>query len=145
MLLEFEGYNTLSFPHCPCDARKNGHVIVKLNDQCLALQACDQKGKVEVHTDLLCCIQFTRFPPPQDQEHTFEWERIKQADEDIEGECFMIQYSRDGKSPKWIKIFSDHVSVVNMSVVSIDYLCVLQYQYMAECAECIKRNLVDAV
>ena len=109
MLLEFEGYNTLSFPHCPCDARKNGHVIVKLNDQCLALQACDQKGKVE------------------DQEHTFEWERIKQADEDIEGECFMIQYSRDGKSPKWIKIFSDH------------------YQYMAECAECIKRNLVDAV
>ena len=47
-LAKLESYNTVSFPHCPCDARKNGHIIVSMNMAGVTIQACSDKGVPEV-------------------------------------------------------------------------------------------------
>ena len=43
-----EGYGELTFPHCPCDARKSGHVIPTLTFNQFKLQACSDDGTLEV-------------------------------------------------------------------------------------------------
>ena len=43
-----EGYATVVFPHCGCDARRNGHVIVSISLNSLLLQACSTQGEKEV-------------------------------------------------------------------------------------------------
>ena len=48
MVRSLEGYGQLTFPHCPCDARKNGHVIPTLTFQQFKLQACTDDGTLEV-------------------------------------------------------------------------------------------------
>ena len=43
------GYNTVQFPHCVCDSRKdNGHVILVVNYETIVLEACTDKGQLEV-------------------------------------------------------------------------------------------------
>ena len=41
-------YNILEFPHCPCDARKAGHVVVAIGLKHLRLTACTTGGVTEV-------------------------------------------------------------------------------------------------
>ena len=43
-----DGYCEVSFPHCPCDSRKDGHVIAIVGKTCFKLQACKTDGSVEV-------------------------------------------------------------------------------------------------
>ena len=48
MVRELPGYSELAFPHCLCDARKNGHVISILSFDQIKLQACTEDGVIEV-------------------------------------------------------------------------------------------------
>ena len=43
-----EGYNEIAFPHCPCDSRKQGHVIAIVSPNSFKLQACTEDGTLEV-------------------------------------------------------------------------------------------------
>ena len=38
----------VTFPHCSCDARKNGHVIVSISLRNFRLQACSEDGDLQV-------------------------------------------------------------------------------------------------
>lgn len=86
-------YNAVDFPHCKCDARKVGHVIVIINSANIRLKACTEEGVLE------------------DQEHTFSWEMISQYESDVEESAFTFQYTRERKPPRWVKVFSQYVSV----------------------------------
>lgn len=44
----FQDYGCVRFPHCECDARKKGHVIVSFNLNSIMLQACTVDGELEV-------------------------------------------------------------------------------------------------
>ena len=44
------GYHAVIFPHCPCDARKVGHVKVAITLHQFTLQACTTEGEDEVST-----------------------------------------------------------------------------------------------
>ena len=39
------GYNMVSFPHCACDSRKDGHVILSLSQEKISIQACTSTGE----------------------------------------------------------------------------------------------------
>ena len=52
---------------------------------------------------LLCAFSF------QDQEHTFNWEELTQWEADYEAMAFCFEYSRGGKKPRWVKIYSHYV------------------------------------
>lgn len=43
-----EGYNQITFPHCICDGRKNGSVILLVSLLQLLIRACDSEGNLEV-------------------------------------------------------------------------------------------------
>ena len=43
-----ESYGRISFPHCACDSRKNGHVIAIIAFDAFRLQACKVDGTPEV-------------------------------------------------------------------------------------------------
>lgn len=43
-----EGYGEVSFPHCPCDSRKDGHVIAIIAREAFKLKACKNDGTPEV-------------------------------------------------------------------------------------------------
>ena len=43
-----DGYGEITFPHCPCDSRKDGHVIAVVGIECFKLQACKDDGTPEV-------------------------------------------------------------------------------------------------
>ena len=51
-----DGYCEVSFPHCPCDSRKEGHVIAIVGRNCFKLQACKTDGTIEVRIRTKCCI-----------------------------------------------------------------------------------------
>jgi len=44
------GYGELTLPHCACDARKDGHVIVIAGAASFKLQACKEDGSPEVES-----------------------------------------------------------------------------------------------
>lgn len=83
-------YNAVVFPHCKCDARKVGHVIVTINSANIRLKACSEEGVTE------------------DQEHTFSWETVCQYEADLEEGAFTFQYTRERKQPRWVKVYSQH-------------------------------------
>ena len=85
-------YNTAVFPHCKCDARKVGHVMVSIGRSSIRLKACSEEGDLE------------------DQEHTFQWEMVVDHHADIEEEAFTFQYMREGKPPRWVRVYSRYVS-----------------------------------
>ncbi len=41
-------YNHILFPHCPCDARKAGHVIMSVGIKGIVLKACTEEGIMQV-------------------------------------------------------------------------------------------------
>ena len=41
-------YNHLNFPHCECDARKAGHVIMSISTTGIVLKACTEEGILQV-------------------------------------------------------------------------------------------------
>ena len=45
---QLPGYGEVVFPHCPCDSRKGGHVIVTAGTDNFSLHACSEEGVSEV-------------------------------------------------------------------------------------------------
>jgi sorting nexin-27 len=79
------GYNEICFPHCACDARKEGHVIAIVSLDALKLQACREDGFLE--QQLIC----------------FDWNTISEWDIDEKGVCFIYIFVKD-KKPRSIRI-----------------------------------------
>lgn len=92
----------VDFPHCKCDARKVGHVIVTISSSDIRLKACSEEGVLE------------------GQEHTFPWEMVCISEADIEEEAFTFQYTRESKPPRWVRVYSKYVSVQYMHVQAQD-------------------------
>ncbi|KAK4036695.1 sorting nexin-27 [Daphnia magna] len=84
------GYGEVVFPHCGCDARKEGHVIPSLGFNAFRLQACKEDGSL------------------QSQVIEFSWETILAWEVDDEGMAFCLQYHRPEKSPRWVRIFTPY-------------------------------------
>ena len=47
---------------------------------------------------------------PQSQEHMFTWDMISNYEADLEEQAFTFQYNREGRGPRWVKVFSPFVS-----------------------------------
>nr|CAG4636168.1 EOG090X05ZS [Eubosmina coregoni]SVE69795.1 EOG090X05ZS [Eubosmina coregoni] len=84
------GYGEVVFPHCGCDARKEGHVIPSLGFNSFRLQACKDDGSI------------------QSQVIEFNWETILAWEVDDEGMAFCLQYHRPDKPPRWVRIFTPY-------------------------------------
>ncbi|GAB6032423.1 Sorting nexin-27 [Chamberlinius hualienensis] len=83
-----DGYGEISFPHCACDSRKDGHVVATVGQKCFKLQACKDDGVLET------------------QVIEFSWDAISEWDVDDEGMAFCFRYSRLDKKPRWVKVFN---------------------------------------
>ena len=94
LVRSFTDYNSVTFPHCKCDARKVGHVIVTICLSNLKLKACTVEGELE------------------SQEHTFTWDMISNYEADLEEQAFTFQYAKGGKEPRWVRVYSPHVSLL---------------------------------
>lgn len=90
---ELPGYGEIVFPHCACDSRKDGHVIVSIGASGLKLHACLEDGTLESQVVVL------------------EWDSVRQWEIDEEGMAFCLKYNRQDKTPRWLKIFTPYVSV----------------------------------
>lgn len=82
-----EGYNEVCFPHCACDARKEGHVIAIISLSALKLQACREDGVPEKSLII-----------------SFDWSQISDWDVDEEGVCFVYQFVKPDKKVRTIRI-----------------------------------------
>ncbi|XP_065220640.1 sorting nexin-27 isoform X2 [Planococcus citri] len=71
------GYGEVVFPHCACDSRKYGRVIISIGEAGLKLQACTEDGASQNQT-----VEFT-------------WLVIKSWEVDDEGGTFSFQYKRN--------------------------------------------------
>ncbi|KAK9758456.1 PDZ domain [Popillia japonica] len=91
---ELPGYGDVVFPHCECDTRKGGHVIVSVgaggNDAGLKLHACREDGTLESQVVVLL------------------WDCIAQWEADDESMAFCVKYNRPDKQPKWVKIYTPY-------------------------------------
>ncbi|KAK3606285.1 hypothetical protein CHS0354_037962 [Potamilus streckersoni] len=85
-----DGYGCIVFPHCPCDSRKEGHVIAIVSYKCFTLQACRNDGTIE------------------SQVIEFQWKDIKAYDIDDEGMAFAFEYDRPGKKPRMVQVLTQY-------------------------------------
>jgi len=90
-----EGYNEVSFPHCACDARKEGHVIAIIGVNGLKLQACRDDGV------------------PEKQVIHFEWRDIPEWEVDEEGMCFAFQFFKPERKARTIRIHTPYYVYMN--------------------------------
>lgn len=74
------GYNTVIFPHCMCDSRKDGHVILSINVNKITIQACSTQGE------------------KQDQIKNFSWANV--SDYGVEGDLFHFTISKNNSERK---------------------------------------------
>ena len=85
---KLDGYGDTVFPHCPCDSRKHGHVIVILTYACFKLKACSREGE------------------PESQVVEFLYEDIDRVEVDDDEMSFIIEVKVPNKSNKKIKIYT---------------------------------------
>jgi sorting nexin-27 len=109
---QMEGYGEVAFPHCLCNSRKGGHVIAIVGATNFKLQACKEDGTLEVSAWRLIqrCFEWL-LTPFQSQVIEFLWPDIEQYEIDEEGTSFDFAYKREGKKPRWVKIFTSYVSL----------------------------------
>ncbi|XP_022095946.1 sorting nexin-27-like isoform X2 [Acanthaster planci] len=93
-----DGYGEICFPHCPCDARKTGHVIPILGFSLFKLQACKEDGTLE------------------EQVPSFQWGEIQQYETDDEGMAFCFEYAKEGKRPRWVRIYTKYFDFMHECV-----------------------------
>ncbi|CAG0883771.1 unnamed protein product [Cyprideis torosa] len=85
------GYGEIVFPHCPCDARKEGHVIPVVGCSGFRLKATSSTGE------------------PEGKDIQFSWNDILEYEVDEEGMSFAFLYERGAsKPPRWVKILSPY-------------------------------------
>ncbi|KAH1022560.1 sorting nexin-27 [Dendroctonus ponderosae] len=87
---ELPGYGEIVFPHCSCDSRKDGHVILSIGISGIKLHACLEDGVLESQVVVL------------------EWDCVRQWEIDEEGMAFCLKYNRQDKTPRWLKIFTPY-------------------------------------
>ncbi|KAB0802211.1 hypothetical protein PPYR_04397 [Photinus pyralis] len=87
---ELPGYGDIVFPHCACDSRKEGHVIVGVGSAGIKLHACREDGTLESQIVQL------------------QWDCMRQWEADDEGMAFCLRYNRPDKTPRWLKIFTPY-------------------------------------
>lgn len=90
---KFSGYGELVFPHCPCDSRKNGHVIAAISSNCFQLRACSNEGELEPNKIV-----------------EFQFEDFVTIDVDDEEMAFVFETKVANKPNKIIKIYTGFVS-----------------------------------
>ncbi|WAR00625.1 SNX27-like protein [Mya arenaria] len=90
MARNLEGYCDVRFPHCPCDSRKDGHVIAIINRPSFKLRACKNDGT------------------PESQVIEFQWADLQDYDMEEEGMVFQFEYRRPGKKPKIVQILTQY-------------------------------------
>lgn len=94
---KFDGYGDTVFPHCPCDSRKNGHVMVILGLSpagSFKLAACSREGE------------------PESQIVEFDYDDIVKCDVDNEEMAFVIEVKLANKpANKIIKIYTGFVII----------------------------------
>lgn len=74
------GYNTIVFPHCACDSRRDGHVILLISFNKISIQACSQSGE------------------KQDQVKNFAWPSV--SDYGCDGDVFHFTISKSNSERK---------------------------------------------
>ncbi|XP_076803328.1 sorting nexin-27-like [Clavelina lepadiformis] len=87
-------YGSVTFPHCACDSRKRGHVVVNISYPSFKLFACTEDGELESQV-----IEFA-------WAEMKEWQ-VQEKGEDVTG-GFCFQYQRGEKKPRWVKVFTDY-------------------------------------
>ena len=87
-----DGYSEISFPHCNCDARKEGHVVASVGKINFKLQACKEDGTLE------------------NQIIEFDWDHISGWEADEDGMAFQFEYARPDKKPRTVRIHTPYVS-----------------------------------
>ena len=88
------GYNEISFPHCQCDSRQDGHVILTLSAEKISIRACTVDGE------------------RQDQVKKFQWSTITDYGIDSENmEEFFFKVNKNGNERKLVLIssYSDYM------------------------------------
>ncbi|XP_078483744.1 sorting nexin-27-like [Ciona intestinalis] len=88
-------YGCVIFPHCSCDSRKRGHVIVNISYEAFKLFACTEDGELESQV-----IEF-------EWSEMKDWE-VRKSTEDEEKISFCFQYQRGEKKARWVKIFTTY-------------------------------------
>jgi len=86
------GYGSISFEHCACDSRKDGHIILSCDVEKISIQACDDRGVL------------------QDQVKTFQWEHITNHFVDIGVFTFTVS---KGANEKNISLTSEYCVFMN--------------------------------
>ena len=67
---------------------------------------------------------------------------VNKYEADVEEQAFTFQYTREGKEPRWIRVYSSHVSSFFNLFYFISYNCTnQQYLYMERCVERVKDEL----
>lgn len=92
-IYKFDGYGDLTFPHCLCDSRKQGHVIPVFTFDSFKLKACTIKGIVE------------------DQVIDFQYDDIVDYSIDDEELAFTFSARISNKPNKKIKLYTSFVSI----------------------------------
>ncbi|XP_017771627.1 PREDICTED: sorting nexin-27 isoform X2 [Nicrophorus vespilloides] len=87
---ELSGYGDVVFPHCSCDSRKDGHVVLGVGSGGLKLHACSEDGTLE------------------SQVVELSWDSVAQWEADDEAMAFCLKYNRQEKAPRWVKIFTPY-------------------------------------
>jgi len=90
-------YGSVTFPHCSCDSRKRGHVIVKVCYSAFKLYACTEEGQ------------------PESQVIDFVWSEMKEHEVRDGKQAFCFQYQRGEKKPRWVKIFTRYPQFMSES------------------------------
>ena len=85
------GYSGVLFPHCKSTARQEGYVIIWLGPRGITFRACSINGHLE------------------EPAIEFDWSDIIGIDGD--SASLDLCYSRSGRKPKNIRVFSRYVSV----------------------------------
>nr|CAG4651817.1 EOG090X05ZS [Triops cancriformis] len=87
---QLDGYGEVVFPHCACDARKEGHVVPSVGCETFRLHACKEDGT------------------PENQVIEFPWSTVLDWEADDEGNSFCLQYQKPEKNPRWVRIFTPY-------------------------------------
>lgn len=85
---KFNGYGLTIFPHCPCDSRKQGHIILIISSECLKLQACSREGESET------------------QVIEFDFQDVENIETDDEEMALIVEVKIKNKPNRKIKFFS---------------------------------------
>ncbi|CAH0381199.1 unnamed protein product [Bemisia tabaci] len=87
---QLPGYGEVVFPHCSCDSRKEGHVMICIGFEALRLVACKEDGTEE------------------DQVVEIAWNDVQTWEVDEEAMSFSFQYERKTKGLRWVKVYTPY-------------------------------------